>query len=145
MADRFWPKVAKGDGCWLWTAAKGHKGYGSFEHHNAHRIAYQLEYGPIPDGLFVLHRCDNPPCCRPDHLFLGTNADNMRDAFAKGRIKRLGLQGERNHRAKLSAADVLEMRRRFAAGESRQDILRDHLIHKDHLNGILRRRTWKSI
>lgn len=87
--DRFWSKVRKGDGCWEWTAWINSNGYGEFtkDHKNlkASRVSWILTYGPIPDGLFVCHHCDNPPCVRPDHLFLGTPLDNMRDMIAKGR------------------------------------------------------------
>jgi len=89
LADRFWEKVKKGDGCWEWTAATS-RGYGTFNlgrrqgTRGAHVVAYELKVGPT-EGGFVLHQCDNPACVRPDHLFLGTNADNMRDMSSKGR------------------------------------------------------------
>lgn len=95
-AERFWQKVAKADGdaCWIWTAAKFPKGYGkvavekSRKVDGAHRVAWELTYGSIPIGLSVLHKCDNRPCCRPDHLFIGTQLDNMRDMANKGGYKR---------------------------------------------------------
>lgn len=101
---RFWAKVTQ-DGpvpvhrpelgpCWLWLAATNPSGYGKMSKGGhaaplvaAHRLSWELHYGPVPDGLFVLHRCDNPPCVRPDHLFLGTHDDNMADATAKGRMR----------------------------------------------------------
>lgn len=87
---RFWSKVLIGNECWEWQAACHRHGHGMFalrgRMHYAHRVAWELWYGPVPDGLFVLHRCDNPPCARPDHLFLGTQTDNMADAFQKGRM-----------------------------------------------------------
>lgn len=89
--DRFWEKVAKGDGCWLWTASTRKNGYGWFggldiSETFAHRCSWIYTFGAIPDGLCVLHRCDNPPCVRPDHLFLGTQYDNIKDMISKGRF-----------------------------------------------------------
>jgi hypothetical protein len=75
-------------GCWIWRGAKTDKGYGHFKSmgktRGAHRTAYELFVGPIPTGLYVLHRCDVPPCCNPAHLFVGTNRDNVQDAIGKG-------------------------------------------------------------
>ena len=94
LDERFWAKVdrASSDACWPWLATHGRFGYGEFKvggrsgrSVKAHRVAWELTHGPISDGLFVLHRCDNPPCCNPGHLFLGTHADNMRDMAQKGR------------------------------------------------------------
>lgn len=87
---RFWSKVEKTDSCWLWTGMRWTNGYGRFpngggQEMRAHRFAWELTYGPIPLGLFACHRCDVKLCVRPEHLFLGTHADNMADMMAKGR------------------------------------------------------------
>lgn len=86
---RFWKKVYKTETCWLWTAGKDKDGYGKFwldeDTIRAHRVSWEMHNGPIPEEMDVLHSCDNPPCVRPSHLFLGDNADNMADRDRKGR------------------------------------------------------------
>jgi len=88
-AERFWAKVQKSDGCWLWTASTDGKGYGKMlvdgGLQQAHRISWQLHTGISPGALDVCHTCDNPPCVRPDHLFAGTALDNIMDMLSKGR------------------------------------------------------------
>lgn len=91
-SERFWSKVNKEapGGCWEWTAGLNSAGYGQFSNwpsapQRAHRVSWEFANGEIPDGLCVLHRCDNRPCVNPAHLFLGTKGDNIRDCFAKGR------------------------------------------------------------
>ena len=91
LEERFWARVGEPDsnGCWPWLGTKRHTGYGKirnhYKHEGTHRVSYTLNVGPIPQGLHVLHKCDNPTCVNPDHLFLGTQADNMKDMFKKGR------------------------------------------------------------
>jgi hypothetical protein len=90
VAERFWSHVEIRNGCWEWTASRDPHGYGKATDAKrrgamAHRLAWKIMYGPIPPGLLILHRCDNPPCVRPAHLSLGTHSDNMKDMAAKGR------------------------------------------------------------
>lgn len=113
VAGRFWAKVIKTEDCWIWIGARTKRGYGVFGPHHgqalrAHRVAWELTYGPIPEGLRTLHKCDTPFCVRPDHLFLGTDADNNHDMFIKGRANKA--KGETHCRAKLTESDVREIR-----------------------------------
>lgn len=142
IEERFWSKVHKLDGpnaCWTWTAGHGKHGYGMFnitkrEPISAHRMAWKLTYGDIPKGLCVCHHCDNKPCCRPDHLFLGTIADNNKDMVKKGRCKSRGLpgrkintinlpRGEKHHNSKLTNNQIKQIRQKYA----------DSKIHKGNL------------
>ena len=125
-AERFWARIDKTGECWLWTG-KAHLsfGYGHLSFHgrttSSHRVAWELTYGPIPDGMTVMHSvCDNPPCCRPDHLKLGTNADNLKEMWAKGRGHTpmmdgsfIRLIGSQHPLSKLTESDVCEMRRLY--------------------------------
>jgi hypothetical protein len=111
----FWMKVQKSDACWLWVGHRNTGGYGVIcwngKPWKAHRMAWILTNGKIPKGLNVLHRCDNPPCVNPAHLFLGTQADNVMDAFLKGRLHPYRRRtGEQHHMAKLTAEQVVQMR-----------------------------------
>lgn len=162
VVDRFWSKVNKTDGCWTWTASVNAKGYGQFgpfqnRHHDlAHRVAYQLTVGPIPQQLCVLHRCDNPPCVRPDHLFLGTRADNNRDMANKKRSA-LGdkngsrknperVAGERNPMAHLTSGDVTSIRSRYAhEAVSGRTLAAEYGISESAVYRILNDQAWQSV
>jgi hypothetical protein len=145
---RFWSNVDRrgAEECWPWTASKTEDGYGYFvDRHSgldrAHRYSYYLAAGAFPVELFVLHRCDNPPCVNPAHLFLGTVLDNARDAVSKGRQAR----GSRNGNAKVSEDDVRWMRwARAYSGASAPAIARVLGLTKGHVDGIISGRAWRS-
>ncbi len=113
ISERFWEKVEKTDGCWLWRGHVSPEGYGKIWGGRelgiptgAHRVSYEIHKGEIPKGMVVMHSCDNRGCCNPDHLSLGTDADNARDKVAKGRHS----FGARRYNAKLDDAKVRHIR-----------------------------------
>ena len=144
--NRFWSKVdvRQPDSCWPWQAYRARKGYGivrwAGRNQKAHRVAYQLEVGEIPAGLFVCHRCDNPPCVNPAHLFLGTTQDNTRDMMEKGRGT--DNSGEKNPRAKLTWEEVEEIRARRDAC-SQKELAEAFGVSVATINQILVHRTWR--
>lgn len=113
-AERLYVRVDRSGGpsaCWPWTGAKNNKGYGTLmvrrQSYKAHRLAYEIKFGPIPAGLLVRHRCDNPPCCNPLHLTVGTYQDNTDDRMERGRDGAAKRRGSGNGRAKLTAEQVI--------------------------------------
>lgn len=155
LAERFWEKVAKAGPtqCWLWTGASNSTRYGrmsrgapSREIVLAHRVSYELHNGPIPNGLWVLHHCDNPPCVNPAHLFLGDQKANMQDAKAKGRaVDPPHRQGEAHHSAKLTEEQVRSARRRIAAGETHASIATSYGVSTAAISLIAMGRNWKHL
>lgn len=146
--QRFWPKVERANNCWLWRGTLSPSGYGVLKlwprrQMPAHRYSYELHYGPIPDGMWVLHRCDNPPCVRPDHLFLGTNADNTADKVAKNRQARGKGAGTKR---RLTPEQVIDIRERYVPREITCAMLAaEYGVCLRTIHDIVRRSTWKHI
>lgn len=148
VKSRFWEKVTSGEGCWVWTGAKTSKGYGSFriggrrgKAYLSHRVSYTILIGEIPDGAFVCHHCDNPSCVRPDHLFLGSAADNSQDMERKKRTGRC--YGERNGKATFSFEKAQEIRRlRQERGFSYRTLARNFGIGSKTVWRILHNLGW---
>jgi transcription initiation factor TFIIIB Brf1 subunit/transcription initiation factor TFIIB len=111
----------------------------------AHRRSYEMRYGPVPDGMFVCHRCDNPSCVRPEHLFAGTPAQNTRDMHQKGRAALQGAPGEQNSHHKLTDEQVIAIRRRFHQGELIRHLAAEHALNVSSISNIVNGRTWKHL
>lgn len=138
--------------CIPWNGGKTGAGYGSVylgggRQMLAHRLVYQNVFGPIPDGHFVCHRCDNPACVNPAHLFLGTPKDNSMDAWKKGRLLAIPPQpGTANHKAKLSDSQVVEIRRRYAAGGILQKELAEEFgVKQITISNITTGKHWRHL
>ncbi len=167
VSERFWEKVRKTNTCWLWIGSIANHGYGQISYKLkpvvAHRISFELHYGAIPKGMWVLHRCDNKACVNPDHLFLGTNFDNVQDMIRKGRswsqkdraaVVRLGhkcrkylphIYGVKQHSAKLTPAKVRKIRTLCAAGLSFTAIGKKFGVARTSIAAIYRGKNWKQV
>lgn len=173
--DRFWSKVQVGepDACWEWKTGRQKAGYGQFAREftgvpmGAHRYSWQIHHGEIPEGMFVCHRCDNPPCCNPAHLFLGTAADNMADMALKGRqakgchvplsSRRRGdahyartnperlARGAANWNSKLTENIVRSLRRRYDAGATIVELTRGLKISGVAIHNAVMGVTWRHV
>lgn len=166
---RFWPHVQKSDTCWEWTAGRNEHGYGRLYYKGkmtlAHRVSWELHNGSVPDGKFVLHHCDNPPCVNPAHLWIGDHTDNARDMAAKGRQvfqqhPERAPRGERNRnhthpetirhgevhpRAKLTNQDVLAIRSLRQTGRAMNSLAIEYGVTEATIKRIVYRKGWKHI
>lgn len=144
LEERFWKHVEKTADCWFWTAFKDSRGYGRINFEQtpilAHRVSWEIHNGPIPDGMSVLHHCDNPSCIRPDHLFLGNASDKMNECSKKGRTTR----GERSKSSKLTEALVSEIRTKYASGTiSQSKLAKEYGVCQATINEVVRGFLWK--
>ena len=142
LEERFWEKVGKRGPleCWPWLAATDSNGYGVFRGRHsrfakAQRQAYELCVGPIPEGMHVLHKCDNTHCVNPGHLFLGTPTDNMQDCKKKGRM------GRKN---KLCFDDANNIRKAITSGQSRYAIAAQYTISLSTIRDVWLKKVWKG-
>lgn len=157
---RFWSKTQKTETCWLWIAATDRKGYGYFSvgpkrsedgsirntMRASHRVAYEIANGPIPDALWVLHKCDNPRCVNPGHLFLGTSQDNVTDMDQKGRRVSNPMRGSRHANAILDEASVKEIvRRHRERGETQAGLAAEYGVSISTVNHIFTGRLWAHL
>lgn len=137
--QRFWSKVNKTGSCWNWTGMRFRLGYGAIRRDrkmvSAHRVSWELHHGTIPGNLHVLHRCDNRSCVNPDHLFLGTHDDNMRDKVTKGRGA-----------ASLTAEQVVEIRQRYRAGDvTQRELARTFNVDPSNISYIVSGKSWSHL
>lgn len=134
--EKFWSRVdiRSDDECWLWNGHKNHDGYGIYSSRRAHRIAYELTYGPIPAGMCILHQCDCPACVNPRHLRVGTQADNMAEKFLRRR--------HTDFSRKLTVSDVLRIR---ASGLRYAEVAEKWGISQSHSRNVLNGLKWGSL
>jgi hypothetical protein len=145
--DRFLRHVQKTETCWLWTGAKSHSGYGVFgwggkggKQSSAHRFIFEHYNGPLTRDIVVCHTCDVKTCVRPDHLFAGTQADNLEDMRRKGRRKRTGPAG-----GQLTDIDIPVIRSLYAAGLSQAAIAKRYGVNQTTISRVILRQIWQHI
>lgn len=145
VEDRFLAKTSPepNTGCWLWTGAVTRNGYGSVTHQRrslgAHRLAFALFAAPIPHGMSVLHHCDTPLCVNPSHLWLGSQADNLKDMVRKGRYKSV-----RGH-GRLTEDKVRAIRSRAASGVPQCALRREYGVCRSSISQIVNRKSWRAV
>lgn len=146
MSDRV---IIADGGCWEWVGAKTSRNYGNMgfgvKNVLVHRLIYSLCVGDLDKRLFVCHKCDNPPCCNPDHLFVGSPKDNTADMFSKGRNVNKCKFGEDHANSRFTNSDVLEIRSRHAAGDTIYAIAKEYGCTTTAIWHIVKRKTWKHL
>ncbi len=156
IQERFWAKVRKGgpDECWEWVGATKQGGYGLFGKSNvtntssrlAHRVSFEISNGKIPKHICVLHRCDNPPCVNPNHLFLGSHRDNTQDMIEKGRWRGgIKPRGQAHPNSKLTEQNVFDIKYRLSIGEPVRAIAKIYGVSFGLISHIKRGRAWSYL
>lgn len=147
-------KVNKTESCWLWTGGTRNRGYGQNCHRLAHRLVWEFTHGTIPDGMFVLHKCDIPACVNPDHLFLGTQADNVADMDRKGRGNRPGTKGEENGQSIYTDEQVRAVRRMYGPprgrgarnkGITQHEVAKRLNVSRAFVHDVVNNRSWSHV
>lgn len=141
--EKFWAKVDKGKSCWEWAGYVRQNGYGELRSgklYKAHRFSWEIHNGPVPKGMDVCHRCDNRSCVNPDHLFIGTRLDNMRDAAKKGRVK----FGESHWNSKLSSVQVSQIIDQYKDGKTQQYLANLFGVGQMQISRIVRKEQRKT-
>jgi hypothetical protein len=145
--ERFtrWVRVDPVTGCWLWEGLRSTDGYGKVTLNKrsmrAHRAVWELTRGPIPEGMFVLHRCDTPLCVNPEHLFVGSQKENRQDCARKGRTAR----GSGHFKTALTADGVMEIRRLVSRGRPPREVADQFGISVSSVGNLAARRSWKHV
>lgn len=148
---RLWTRIEKSSSCWVWQGALNSTGYGvigvrkhgHYQQYRVHRVVYELLVAVVPDDLILCHTCDNPRCCNPDHLFLGTHRDNAVDRQSKGRGSKL--RGSQNPSAKLSEDKVRDIRRLWAAGATNAQLAVAYGVSWGLIRKIVQRFLWRHV
>jgi hypothetical protein len=146
--NRLLAKLDRADDCWPFKGARSARGYGRFafagKNRLAHRVAYELLCGPVPDGAVIMHSCDNPPCCNPAHLRIGTQSDNVADMRSKGREVHAP-KGEYHWAAKISAAQAKAIRAALLSGQRKVALARQYGLSRRAISHIAQGRSWRGI
>jgi hypothetical protein len=152
LEEHFWASVRKTNTCWEWVGNIKKNGYGRIGsglkdgEYLVHRYSYELHYGSIPEGMLVCHKCDNRKCVRPDHLFLGTHADNMADMIAKGRGRYPGASGEANHKHRFTQEQVLSIRSEYIPRKMGITALaKKYGVSYNAIDNIVKGKMWKHL
>ncbi len=153
LKNRILSNVKRNGLCIEWQGALSDNGYGrinvSGRYNRVHRVVYELYHRPIPEGMYICHRCDNPRCCNPDHLFAGTPWQNSRDMLSKGRHKAFAqgeVAGGKNPRALLTDDDVVKIREQYANGNvTLKQLAKEYGVHFDTISKAINRVTWSHL